>query len=62
MNIPTGDVREQATSYLKALSTLWNLGELEVLARQNFDYLPAEIIEKEIESAIAEGLEIAKTF
>lgn len=62
MNIPTGDVREQATSYLRALSTLWNLGELEVIARQNFDYLPAEIIEKEIQSAIAEGIEMAKTF
>ena len=62
MNIPTGDVREQATSYLQALSTLWNLGELEVIARQNFDYLPAEIIEKEIQSAIAEGIEMAKVF
>lgn len=62
MNISTGDPLEQATPYIKALSWLWGIKGLEVVARQNFDYLPADVIEEEIQSAIAEGLELAKTF
>ncbi len=62
MNIKTGDELEQASSYLKALSKLWGLGEVIVLARENFDYLPNEIIEQEIESAIEEGIKIIGTF
>ena len=62
MDIDTGDVREQATSYLKALSWLWGIGPLQVVSAQNFDYLPGSEIEKRIQTAIAEGLKIAKTF
>ena len=62
MNIKTGDTLEQATPYIKALSWLWGIKGFKVLARENFDYLPAERIEEEIQSAITEGLEIAKTF
>lgn len=62
MNIKTGDPLEQATPYIKALSWLWGIKGFEVVARENFDYLPADVIEKEIQSAIAEGLEVAKTF
>lgn len=62
MKIETGDPLEQATPYLKALSWLWGIKGFEVVARNNFDYLPQEEIEKEIESAIKEGLEKAKTF
>lgn len=62
MNIKTGDPLEQATSYLKALSWLWGIKGLKVIARENFDYISAEKIEEEIASAIEEGLKIAETF
>lgn len=62
MKIETGDPLEQATPYIKALSWLWGIKGFEVVARNNFDYLPQEEIEKEIESAIEEGIEKAKTF
>ena len=62
MAIKTGSPLEQATPYIKALFWLWGIKGFEVVARDNFDYLPQEEIEKEIESAIKEGLEIAETF
>ncbi len=62
MAIKTGDPLEQATPYIKALSWLWGIKGFEVVARENFDYLPQEEIEKEIAAAIKEGLEIAETF
>ena len=62
MKIETGEPLEQATPYLKALFWLWGIKGFEVVARENFDYLPQEEIEKEIASAIEEGLEIAETF
>lgn len=62
MNISTGDELEQATPYLKALSWLWGIGPLQVVAAQNMDYVSEEEIEEKIEVAICEGLEIAKTF
>ena len=62
MDIPTGDVLEQATPYLKALSWLWGIGPLQVVAAQNMDYVSAEVIEEKIASAIAEGMEIVKEF
>ncbi len=62
MDIPTGDVLEQATPYLKALSWLWGIGPLQVVAAQNMDYVSAEVIEEKVASAIAEGMEIVKEF
>lgn len=62
MDIPTGDVLEQATPYLKALSWLWGIGPLQVVAAKNMDYVSAEVIEEKIASAIAEGMEIVKEF
>ena len=62
MDIKTGDELEQATSYLKALSWLWGIGPLQVVAAQNMDYVSAEIIEEKITTAITEGLHIAKEF
>ena len=62
MDIPTGDPREQATPYLKALGTLWNLGELTTIAAWNMDYsTPAEIEEK-IAACIAEGQKLARNW
>ncbi|MBR5487669.1 MAG: NAD(P)H-dependent oxidoreductase [Phascolarctobacterium sp.] len=62
MDIKTGDELEQATSYLKALSWLWGIGPLQVIAAQNMDYVSAEIIEEKIATAITEGLHLAKEF
>lgn len=62
MDIETGDVLEQATSYLKALSWLWGIGPLQVVAAQNMDYVSEEEIEEKIKTAIGEGLELVKTF
>lgn len=62
MDIETGDVLEQASSYLKALSWLWGIGPLQVVAAQNMDYVSEEEIEEKIKTAIGEGLELVKTF
>ena len=62
MDISTGDELDGATSYLKALSWLWGIGPLQVVAMQNMDYSTQEEIEQKIQTAIAEGLEICKTF
>lgn len=62
MDIPTGDPREQATPYLKALGTLWNLGELTTIASWNMDYSSAQEIEEKISACIAEGLELARNW
>lgn len=61
-DIPTGDVREQATTYLKALSWLWGIGPLQVVSAQNMDYVSTKQIEFKIQTAILEGMEIVKDF
>ena len=62
MDIPTGDIREQATPYLKALGSLWNLGELTTIAAWNMDYSTPEQIEAKISAAVAQGLALAETW
>ena len=62
MDITTGDELEQATSYLKALSWLWGIGPVQVVAAQNMDYVSAEDMETKISVAITEGLHLAKEF
>lgn len=62
MNISTGDALEQATPYIRALSHLWGLGELSVIAAQNMDYSTDEEIEAKIQAAINEGLELCRNF
>lgn len=62
MNISTGDALEQATPYIRALSHLWGLGELSVIAAQNMDYSTAEEIEAKIQAAINEGIELCRNF
>ncbi len=62
MDISTGDVLEQGSSYLKAISWLWGIGPLEVISAQNMDYLSETEIEERISKAISEGIEIAKDF
>lgn len=62
MNFATGDPLEQATPYLKAISWLWGIGELQVVAAYNMDYVSQEAWEEKVQTAIREGLEIAKDF
>ena len=62
MDIDTGDVLEQASPYLKALSWLWGIGPLEVVSAQNMDYLSENEIEERISKAISEGLKLAEEF
>ena len=52
MDIPTGDFRDQGSSYLKALSSLWGLGEVITVAAWNLDYMSVErVVEKVRETA-----------
>lgn len=62
MNIPTGDTREQGSSYLQALSRLWDLGTVLTVAAWNLDYSTPEELEEKIESATRFGLRLAETF
>ena len=62
MDIPTGDFRDQGTSYLKALSSLWGLGDIITVAAWNLDYLPASKVDERVASASELAKEIAKTF
>jgi FMN-dependent NADH-azoreductase len=62
MNIKTGDEMEQATPYIKAVSKLWGLGELHVIAAENMDYSTNEQIEEKIQNAIEEGEALCDNF
>ena len=62
MDIATGSKREQATPYIKAIGSLWNLGELTTISARNMDYSTPGQIEKKVCSCIAEGLKLAETW
>lgn len=62
MDIPTGDPREQATPYLNALGSLWNLGELTTIAAWNMDYLTPEAVDEKISACISEGLKAIESW
>ena len=62
MDIPTGAPGEQATPYLRAIGTLWNLGDLTTIAASNMDYCSPEEQESKISACMAEGLELAKSW
>ena len=62
MNIKTGDEMEQATPYIKAISKLWGLGELYVIAAENMDYSTEEQKAEKIQSAIKEGKDLCDIF
>ena len=62
MNIPTGDPREQGTTYLQALSALWDLGPILTVAAWNMDYSTREELEDKRERATRFGLKLAETF
>ena len=62
MNVRTGDPLDAATPYLKALGTLWGLGEVITIAAENMDYSTPEEVEEKIEAAVAQGLELCRNF
>ena len=62
MNIPTGDTRDQGSSYLKALSSLWGLGEVITIAAWNLDYLSAEDVSGIVNQTAASAKIIARDF
>ena len=51
MNIETGSLRDQGSSYLQALSSLWGLGEVTTVAVWNLDYLSPEEVDKKVREA-----------
>lgn len=62
MDIVTGSQRDQGSSYLKALSSLWGMGEVMTVAAWNLDYLPSEEVEKRLEEAESQAKALALTF
>jgi len=62
MDIPDDDPRETALAHLKALSSLWGLGNVTMLSAWNMDYCSESEREKKIEKAIGMGLAIAEDF
>lgn len=62
MDIQTGDPREQGSPYIKALSALWGLGEVLVLAASGMDYAGEDGVERKIAETVREGLGIAAEF
>ena len=60
MDISTGDPLEQAPPHLKALSWLWGIGPMDVIATQNMDYISAEKVEEEVKKAIHTGLQLVE--
>ena len=61
MDIEDGDELEQGTPYLKALCWLWGIKIFKVTSASNFDYLPNDVIDKEIEYKIKEGRKLIKS-
>lgn len=62
MDIPTGDFRDQGSSYLKALSALWGLGEVTTVAAWNLDYLQEDKSRLKVQEAVDTVRNVAKTF
>lgn len=62
MDIPTGDFRDQGSSYLKALSSLWGLGEVITVAAWNLDYMPVEKVADKVRETADLARLIAQEF
>ena len=62
MDIPTGDSRDQGSSYLKALSSLWGLGEVITVAAWNLDYMPVEKVAEKVRETADLARSIAEEF
>ena len=62
MDIPTGDSRDQGSSYLKAISSLWGLGDVITVASWNLDYLPVEKVAEKVRETAELARSIAEKF
>ena len=62
MDIPTGDSRYQGSSYLKAISSLWGLGDVIPVASWNLDYLPVEKVAEKVRETAELARSIAEEF
>ncbi|MGM9739905.1 MAG: NAD(P)H-dependent oxidoreductase [Candidatus Cryptobacteroides sp.] len=62
MDIPTGEFRDQGSSYLKALSSLWGLGEIITVAAWNLDYMPVEKVAYKVRETADLARRIAQEF
>ena len=58
----TGDYRDQGSSYLKALSSLWGLGEVITVAAWNLDYMPVEKVVGKVRETADLARSIAEEF
>ncbi len=62
MNIRTGDPVEQGSPYIRALASLWGLGEVITVAAENLDYCTPSEVEGRIRKAVSEALDICRYF
>lgn len=62
MDIETGSARDQGSSYIGALSSLWGLGEVITVAAWNLDYLQGEELEKKLGDTETLARALALTF
>ena len=62
MDIETGSARDQGSSYIGALSSLWGLGEVITVAAWNLDYLRGEELEKKLGDTETLARALALTF
>ena len=62
MDIPNGDFRDQGSSYLKALSSLWGLGEVTTVAAWKLDYMPAEKVAEKVRETADLARRISQEF
>lgn len=62
MNIHDGDPLDCGLPYIRAISSLWGLGEVECISECNMDYVSEQEIERKIEDAVSRGLKLAKEF
>lgn len=62
MDIPTGEFRDQGSSYLRALSSLWGLGEVITVTAWNIDYMPAEKVAEKVRETLDLARRIAQEF
>lgn len=62
MNIASGSVLDQGTSYMKALSALWGLGDVITVSAENLDYSTPEQVEERLAVAIGKLDEVCRDF
>lgn len=62
LEIPTGDMREQGTSYLKAVGWLWGIPEVQTVAAWGMDVVDAQTQRARLDAALQDGLRICEDF